>query len=50
VFADGFVGSTGPLPQSALHRPVGVTQGPDGSLYFSDDVGGRIYRVIYRGN
>jgi glucose/arabinose dehydrogenase len=50
VFADGFVGSSGPLPQSALHRPVGVAQGPDGSLYFSDDVGGRIYRVIFSGN
>jgi len=50
TFADGFAGSSGPLPASALHRPVGVAQGPDGSLYFSDDTGGRIYRVIYRGN
>ena len=48
VFADGFAGSTGTLPQTALHRPVGVTQGPDGSLYVSDDKGGRIYRIIYR--
>ena len=50
VFADGFAGSTGSLPQTALHRPVGVTVGPDGSLYVSDDRGGRIYRIIYRGN
>ena len=50
TFADGFAGSTGPLPQTALHRPVGVAQGPDGSLYFSDDTGGRIYRVIFKGN
>jgi glucose/arabinose dehydrogenase len=49
VFADGFAGSTGPLPQTALHRPVGVTEGPDGSLYISDDRGGRIYRVIFVG-
>ncbi len=49
TFADGFAGSTGPLPANALHRPVGVTQGPDGSLYISDDRGGRIYRVVYRG-
>jgi glucose/arabinose dehydrogenase len=46
-FADGFANSTGPLPGTAQHRPVGVTEGPDGSLYISDDRGGRIYRVIY---
>jgi glucose/arabinose dehydrogenase len=50
VFADGFAGSAGPLPASALHRPVGVTVGPDGSLYVSDDRGGRIYRIMYVGN
>jgi glucose/arabinose dehydrogenase len=49
LFADGFAGSTGALPQTALHRPVGVAVGPDGSLYVSDDRGGRIYRIIYRG-
>ena len=49
IFADGFAGSSGPLPATALHRPVGVTEGPDGSLYISDDRGGRIYRVIFRG-
>jgi glucose/arabinose dehydrogenase len=49
TFADGFAGSTGPLPATALHRPVGVTEGPDGSLYVSDDRGGRIYRIIFRG-
>src|SRR5687768_3183989 len=48
VFADGFAGSTGPLPANALHRPVGITEGPDGSLYISDDRGGRVWRVIYR--
>jgi glucose/arabinose dehydrogenase len=48
TFADGFAGSTGPLPQSATHRPVGVLQGTDGSLFVSDDRGGRIYRIIYR--
>lgn len=49
VFADGFAGSAGPLPANALHRPVGVTQGPDGSLYVSDDRGGRIYRIVFVG-
>ena len=49
VFADGFAGSTGPLPANAMHRPVGVTEGPDGSLYVSDDRGGRIYRIVFVG-
>jgi glucose/arabinose dehydrogenase len=50
TFADGFAGSAGPLPDNAVHRPVGVTEGPDGSLYISDDRGGRIWRVVFRGN
>jgi glucose/arabinose dehydrogenase len=49
TFADGFAGSTGPLPATARHRPVGVTEGPDGSLYVSDDRGGRIWRIIFTG-
>jgi glucose/arabinose dehydrogenase len=49
TFADGFAGSSGALPATAVHRPVGVTEGPDGSLYVSDDRGGRIWRIIYRG-
>jgi glucose/arabinose dehydrogenase len=50
VFADNFAGSPGPLPATAKHRPVGVTEGPDGSLYISDDKGGRIWRVIFVGD
>ncbi|MFL5558191.1 MAG: PQQ-dependent sugar dehydrogenase [Gemmatimonadaceae bacterium] len=49
VFADGFAGTGTPLPAAALHRPVGVTEGPDGSLYVSDDRGGRIWRIVYTG-
>lgn len=49
TFADNFANSAGPLPATAEHRPVGVTQGPDGSLYISDDRGGRIWRVVFRG-
>ncbi|MDX1675671.1 MAG: PQQ-dependent sugar dehydrogenase [Longimicrobiales bacterium] len=30
------------------HRPTGLAEGPDGSLYISDDAGGRIWRVVYR--
>jgi glucose/arabinose dehydrogenase len=51
VFADGFAGPPPrTLPRDALHRPVGVTEGHDGSLYVSDDRGGRIYRIVFRGN
>jgi len=49
IFADGFAGSAGPLPATAVHRPVGVTEGPDGSLYVSDDKGGRIWRIVFIG-
>ena len=50
VFADGFAPSTNRLPGGAEHRPTGVAVGPDGSLFVSDDAGGRIYRIFYRGN
>lgn len=50
TFADGFDGGGLPLPDNAAHRPVGLAQGPDGSLYITDDKGGRIWRVIYTGN
>jgi glucose/arabinose dehydrogenase len=50
TFADGFAGPGRPLPDAARHRPVGVTEGPDGSLYISDDRGGRIWRVLFVGN
>ncbi len=47
TFADGFAG--GMLsPEGALHRPVGLAQGPDGALYVSDDKGGRIWKITYK--
>ncbi len=48
IFADGFAGGTDlSSPGDAKHRPCGLAQGPDGSLYVSDDQGGTIYRIIY---
>ncbi|UCF18164.1 MAG: PQQ-dependent sugar dehydrogenase [Gemmatimonadota bacterium] len=48
IFADGF--AAGDLsPRGARHRPSGLAQGPDGSLYVSDDKGGRIWRIYYSG-
>lgn len=48
IFADGFAGTV-KSPAAAEHRPSGVAVGPDGSLFVSDDVSGRIYRIVYRG-
>jgi glucose/arabinose dehydrogenase/mono/diheme cytochrome c family protein len=48
VFADGFAGAE-KSPDKAAHRPTGVATGPDGALYVSDDVHGRIYKIVYRG-
>ncbi len=50
VFADGFAEKgDGLTPRNAAHRPTGLAQGPDGSLYVSDDQKGTIYRIIYNG-
>ena len=49
VFADGFSGKTVVKnPRDAQHRPCGLAEGPDGSLYVSDDVKGTIYRIMYQ--
>ncbi len=50
IFADNFAGvQTVNFPGQAKHRPCGLAQGPDGSLYVSDDNKGTIYRIIYTG-
>ena len=46
TFAEGFTGAEEiKQPGEADHRPGGLAQGPDGSLYIADDRGGRIWRV-----
>lgn len=48
VFADGFAGPGDIFsPSDAEHRPTGLAQGPDGSLYVSDDSGGTLYRIVH---
>ena len=50
VFASGFAGvDVVRSPREAAHRPTGLAQGPDGSLYVSDDSGGTIFRIMYEG-
>jgi glucose/arabinose dehydrogenase len=34
-------------PGDAKHRPMGLAQGPDGSLYITDSVKGKVWRVMY---
>jgi len=49
VFADGFAGGENlASPRDARFRPMGLAQGPDGSLYVSDSVRGRIWRITFR--
>jgi glucose/arabinose dehydrogenase/mono/diheme cytochrome c family protein len=48
VFADGFAGAVRD-PGGAAFRPSGLAIAPDGAMFISDDVHGRIWRVTYQG-
>ena len=48
IFADNFAGVDLDKPAGPLqYRPMGLAQGPDGSLYVSDDLKGAIFRITY---
>jgi len=48
VFADGFAGNEVVMqPHEAKHRPMGLAQGPDQSLYVSDSNTGKIWKITY---
>ena len=51
VFADGFA-RVNPIANvsDAVYRPMGLAEGPDGSLYISDTEKGRIWRIMYKGD
>ncbi len=50
VFADGFAGvDTIINTNDARARPMGLAQGPDGSLYITESVKGKIWRIMYKG-
>ncbi len=48
VFADGFAGRY-LEPGRAAFRPTGLAGAPDGAIFVSDDVHGRIWRLTYHG-
>ncbi|MCX8473583.1 MAG: PQQ-dependent sugar dehydrogenase [Sediminibacterium sp.] len=48
IFADGFAGvDTIHIMPEAHYRPMGLAQGPDGSLYISESKKGKIWRITY---
>jgi glucose/arabinose dehydrogenase len=48
VFADGFAGvDTIYSVINAKYRPMGLAEGPDGSLYVSESKNGKIWRIIF---
>jgi len=51
VFADGFAGVYPVVNTSdALHRPVGLAEGPDGTLYITESNRGKVWRIMYSEN
>ncbi|WP_439582347.1 PQQ-dependent sugar dehydrogenase [Dyadobacter bucti] len=51
VFADGFAGVDPIINVSdAKARPMGLAEGPDGSLYITDSRKGKIWRIMFKGN
>lgn len=50
VFADGFSGLEKVTNLGSVkHRPCGLAEGPDGSLYVSDDNKGYVWKITYSG-
>ncbi len=50
VFADGFVKDTLVNTSDAVYRPMGLAEGPDGSLYITESEKGKIWRVMFKGD
>jgi glucose/arabinose dehydrogenase len=51
VFADGFAGVDTIINMpDAKYRPMGLSEGPDGSLYISESKKGKIWRVMFTAN
>jgi glucose/arabinose dehydrogenase/mono/diheme cytochrome c family protein len=51
IFADGFAGvDTITNMSDARYRPMGLSEGPDGSLYVSESKKGKIWRIVFTGD
>lgn len=51
TFADNFAGVEKiKSPSDAEYRPTGLAIGPDGSLYVTDSIQGKVWRIVYTGN
>lgn len=52
TFANGFAGPEPVMsPRNAVHRPMGLAEGPDGAIYISSLMSaGRVWKVTYEGN
>jgi glucose/arabinose dehydrogenase len=51
VFADGFAGlNVIANMDDAKNRPMGLSEGPDGSLYVSESKKGKIWRIVFNGD
>jgi len=49
VFANGFAGVAKVVStRDAKHRPCGLAQAPDGSIYITDDNKGDLYHITYK--
>lgn len=49
VFADGFTGvDTIVNMKDSKYRPMGLAEGPDGSLYVSESKKGKIWRIVFK--
>jgi glucose/arabinose dehydrogenase/cytochrome c553 len=51
IFADGFA-QVDPIVNvsDAVYRPMGISMGPDGSLYIAETEKGKIWRIMYKGD
>jgi glucose/arabinose dehydrogenase len=48
IFADNFSGIDLTKPSGPIkYRPMGIAEGPDGSLYVADDLKGTIFKITY---
>ncbi len=51
VFVDGFAGVDPIISvNDAVYRPMGIAFGPDGGMYISDSVKGKIWKITFTGD